>query len=91
MKKYKNCGLDNIGCSVRNGLYFDRLFVSIILFTDEAIFMRREIINYKNCDTWTDENLNTTRMHHFQHKFKLNILVWYNRRSPFELLVTVNG
>ena len=49
------------------------LFVSSILFTDEAGFTRDGIFNFHNCHIWADVNPNATHVSRHQQRFSLNV------------------
>ncbi|XP_066157166.1 uncharacterized protein [Euwallacea fornicatus] len=46
---------------------------SLVLFTDEATFTRRGVINHRNKHAWDTENPHLTTERHFQHEFKINV------------------
>lgn len=54
-------------------LRHDRHFSRIVLFTDEASFTRKGIINFHNIHTWADENPNLLRIANSQYQFSVNI------------------
>lgn len=51
----------------------DLEFASNILFTDEANFSRRGVMNYHNYHHWAEENPHITRNARFQQEFSLNV------------------
>lgn len=51
----------------------DNSFPSKIMWTDEATFTRRGIMNQRNCHIWADENPRAVREWRFQHEFAVNV------------------
>lgn len=51
----------------------DNSFPSKIMWTDEATFTRRGIINQRNSHVWANENPRTVREYRFQHEFAVNV------------------
>jgi hypothetical protein len=51
----------------------DRSFARHILFTDEACFTRKGILNFHNLHTWAEENPHSLRVANSQYEFSVNI------------------
>lgn len=51
----------------------DEQFLKHILWTDEATFTRRGVVNYHNLHVWAHENPHANRAHDFQQEFHVNI------------------
>lgn len=51
----------------------DRRFSKRVLFTDEASFTRRGIVNFHNYHSWAEENPHALRIANSQHQFSINI------------------
>lgn len=56
-----------------NKLENDRHFPRRILFTDEASFTKKGIMNFHNLHTWADENPNLIRVANSQYQFSINV------------------
>lgn len=79
---------------LRNKQNNDPTFFSRVLFTDEATFTRRGIINARNSHTWSEENPRIARTKHFQKEFSINIwcgIVGDYLVGPYELPTRLNG
>lgn len=48
-------------------------FPERIIWTDEATFTRRGILNQRNYHIWADENPHAIREYNFQHEFQCNV------------------
>jgi hypothetical protein len=49
------------------------LFITCVLFTDEACFTRSGILNVHSAHAWADENPGQTRNMSHQHQFSINV------------------
>lgn len=56
-----------------NKLRHDHHFSKRVLFTDEASFTRKGIVNFHNLHTWADENPHSLRVANSQYQFSINI------------------
>lgn len=53
----------------------DAMFLRKILWTDEATFTRRGVVNYHNLHVWAQENPHAIRPKSFQTEFSLNVWI----------------
>lgn len=51
----------------------DRMFLSNIIFSDEATFTRSGVFNMHNEHVWAEDNPNARKITHYQHSFKINV------------------
>lgn len=56
-----------------NAFRRDGNFLLKILWTDEAMFTRRGVVNFHNYHVWAHENPRAIRPTHFQHEFSVNV------------------
>lgn len=72
----------------------DSTFLSRVLFTDEATFTRRGMLNTRNSHTWSDENPHVAKTTHFQHEFSVNVwcgIIGDHLLGPYELPTRLNA
>lgn len=61
-------------CNIINNFHNgDRIFLSSILFTDEARFGVEGVFNLHNEHCWCDENPHLPVEHGFQNRFSINV------------------
>lgn len=51
----------------------DPMFLSNIIFSDEATFTRSGVFNMRNEHVWAENNPHAKKVTHYQHSFKLNV------------------
>ena len=56
-----------------NSVQRDAAFLSKILWSDEATFTRRGVVNYHNLHVWAHENPHAIRPRSFQREFSVNV------------------
>lgn len=72
----------------------DPAFINRILFTDEATFTRRGVLNWRNNHSWELDNPHLTIERHFQQEFSINIwcgIIDNVIIGPYELPGRLNG
>lgn len=72
----------------------DLSFLNNVLFTDEATFTRRGVLNFRNKHYWSIKNPQSVAERNFQYKFNIN--VWWETvgnhvLGPSELPNNLNG
>lgn len=69
-------------------------FLNQVLWTDEAIFTRRGVVNFHNLHTWSHENPRQVRPRSFQREFSINVwcgLIGNQLIGPFILPPRLNA